>query len=267
MEGCYRTPHRRVGLLARTFPSTVFFLRFFATVCRAARRAKAGRYSSADWSDSSLEVLRTLESVGCRFEISGIPHLAEVAGPCVIVGNHMSTLETAVLPTVVQPLREVTFVVKQSLVDYPIFKHVMRSRDPIAISQTNPREDLRTMLEGGVERLARGVSLVVFPEGSRRTTFDPALFNTIGIKLASRANVPLLPVALETSAWGLGKTIPDLGRIDPRRPVRFAFGAPVHVSGRGADAHQAILAFIAERLESWRAEDAARSGPGGSLGL
>jgi 1-acyl-sn-glycerol-3-phosphate acyltransferase len=167
----------------------------------------------------------------------------------------MSTLETAVLPVVIQPVREVTFVVKQSLVDYPIFKHVMRSRDPIAISQTNPREDLKAMLTGGAERLERGVSVVVFPEGMRRMSFDPVVFNTIGVKLAGRTGAPIVPVALDTRAWALGRPIPDLGRIDPRKKIRIAFGEPIAVHGRGTGEHHAVVAFIKKQLEEWQAED------------
>jgi 1-acyl-sn-glycerol-3-phosphate acyltransferase len=257
VNGDYRTAPRRISRVTRTFPSLAFFSKFFGVVLRAARLAKAGRYGGYEWSLSSLEVLHVLESVGCQFEITGVDNLRRVSGPCVLIGNHMSTLETAVLPCVIQPVREVTFVVKQSLVDYPIFKYVMRSRDPIAISQINPREDLKMMLEGGADRLARGISLVVFPEGVRRAAFDPAEFNTIGVKLASRSGVPLLPIALETSAWPRGKYISDVAPINPRRKVRFAIGAPMTVHGRGADEHQAVIAFIQERLAAWRAEDAA----------
>jgi 1-acyl-sn-glycerol-3-phosphate acyltransferase len=257
INGDYRTTPGRLSLVSRTFPSLAFFAKFFGVVMRAARQAKAGRYGGYDWSRSSLDVLRILESVGCQFEITGVDNLRLVSGPCVLIGNHMSTLETGVLPCIIQPVKEVTFVVKQSLVDYPVFKYVMRSRDPIAISQVNPREDLKMMLEGGADRLARGISLVVFPEGERRAAFAPAEFNTIGVKLASRAGVPLLPIALETSAWPRGKFISDVAPIDPRRKVRFAVGAPMTVHGRGADEHQAVIAFIQQHLAAWRAEDAA----------
>jgi 1-acyl-sn-glycerol-3-phosphate acyltransferase len=257
ISGIYRTPPRSISLISRTFPSLAFFAKFMGVVLRAGRIAKAGRYGGQEWSSSSLEVLHLLESVGCQFEITGVDNLRSVSGPCVLIGNHMSTLETAVLPCIIQPVKEVTFVVKQSLVDYPVFKYVMRSRDPIAISQTNPREDLKMMLEGGADRLARGISLVIFPEGERRTEFSTAEFNTIGVKLASRSGVPLLPIALETSAWPRGKIVSDVARINPRRKVRFAIGEPMTVHGRGADEHQAVIAFIQQHLAAWSAEDAA----------
>jgi 1-acyl-sn-glycerol-3-phosphate acyltransferase len=259
VDGVYRSPPRHVGWLARTLPSLWFYPQFFGVVFRGARQAKRGRYDGRDWSLSSLGVLRALESAGCRFEISGIDHIAALTTSAVFAGNHMSTLETAVLPVVIEPVREVTFVVKQSLVDYPVFKHIMRTRNPIAVTQTNPRADLKTTLEEGAERLGRGISVVVFPEGSRLPSHDPEKFNSIAVKLAGRAGTPLVPIALLTNAWELGKRIPDLGRIVPQRTIRIAFGAPRMVDGRGVQQQQALLEFIAEHLAKWRAEDEAPS--------
>ncbi len=256
--GVYRTAPRRVGWLARTFPSMVFFLKFTRIVFQASRMARRGRYLGLQWSLSSLDVLRALESVGVQFEISGIEHLQRLDRPCVVAGNHMSTLETATLPAVIQPIREVTFVVKKSLIDYPVFKHVMRSRNPIAISQTNAREDFRTVMEEGVDRLARGVSVVVFPEASRVTAFKPEQFNTIGVKLAARAGAPIVPLALVTDAWPVGKWISDVARLDPSKKVRMAFGEPIVVDGRGTEAHQQVVAFIRSRLDAWQSEDSLR---------
>ena len=254
VDGEYRTAPRKVSWFARLFPSFAFYSRLAVIILRASSKAKRGRYDSAEWASSSVEVIRALERVGVELEVTGLQYLTLIDSPCLIVGNHMSTLETTVLPGLIQPIREVTFVVKQSLLDYPVFKHVMRSRDPIAVSQKDVRGDFKAMMEGGLERLAQGRSLVVFPEGKRMPTLDPARFNTIGVKLAQRAGVPIVPFALDTGAWGIGKWISDMGRIDPTRKVRFAFGEPMTVEGRGAAEHQAIVQFISNKLAAWREE-------------
>ena len=230
-------------------------MKFIGVVWRGAAKAKRGRYDSWDWCQSSVGVMHALESVGVQFEITGVEHLQELSGPAVIVGNHMSTLETAVLPVVIQPFREVTFVVKKSLIDYPVFKYIMRSRNPIAIGQTNPREDLKGMLVEGVERLSRGISVVVFPQGSRMEAFDRERFNSIGVKLAARAGVPVIPCALKTDAWPLGKIVSDIGRIDPSKKVRIAFGAPLRILNRGVEEQDAIIEFIETRLKAWQADE------------
>ena len=186
-----------------------------------------------------------------QFEITGTDHFSRLEGPCVFIGNHMSTLDAFVLPTIIQPLKPVTFVVKQSLVEYPIFGHLMRSRDPIVVGRTNPREDLKAVLEGGAERLQSGISIVVFPQTTRTALFDPAAFNSIGIKLAKRAQVPVVPLALKTDAWANGARLKDFGRIDPAKTVHFAFGEPLRVQGSGAAEHQQVVEFIRGHLVSW----------------
>jgi 1-acyl-sn-glycerol-3-phosphate acyltransferase len=136
--------------------------------------------------------------------------------------------------------------------DYPVFKHVMRSRDLIAVTRTNPRQDLMAVLEGGLERLKKGISIVVFPQTTRTLTFNEKKFTTIGVKLAQRAGVPIIPLALKTDAWGNGKRLKDFGKIDASKSVKFAFGAPMRVKGRGGEEHQAIIEFIAHKLKEWK---------------
>ena len=252
VDGAYRTAPRRIFWFARWFPSVVFYLKLTRIVLRSASLAKRSLYSSDEWARSSLDVLRALESVGVEFEITGIEHLQQLEGPYLVVGNHNSTLETMILPCLVQPFHEVTFIVKQALIDYPVFKHIMRSRDPIAVTQRDARRDLKTMLSGGLERLKKGVSLIIFPEGKRSLDFDPERFNSIGVKLAARSKMPIVPVALETSAWGLGRLISDMGKIDNSKKVYFSFGPALYAEGRGSEENKAIIDFISTKIAHWQ---------------
>ena len=141
-RGLYQTEPAHPSWMARQFPSLTFYTRFLRIICQASALSKQGRYDNTAWCASSLGILRALERVGVRVEISGIEHLEHLNGPCVIIGNHMSMLETVILPIIVQPIRDVTFVVKQDLLTYPVFKHIMRSRHPVAVTRANPREPM-----------------------------------------------------------------------------------------------------------------------------
>jgi 1-acyl-sn-glycerol-3-phosphate acyltransferase len=251
VQGTYTTSQDRRSLLGRISPALTLYSRILSIVFRAGAKAKRGRYDDEAWKASSLTTVRALEEAGVRFDIAGLEYVAALEGPCVFIGNHMSTLETFVLPVILLPFKRITFVVKQGLMDYPVFGHVMRSRDPIAVGRTNPREDLRAVLEGGAARLSKGVSLVIFPQTTRVPEFDPKEFNTIGIKLAKRADVPVIPFALKTDAWGNGRIVKEFGRIAPSRTAHFAFGAPLHVAQQGAAEHQQIIHFIASNLRTW----------------
>ena len=250
-DGVYETDPRPVSFFARHFPSAVFYRYLLPIVFRSSSKAKRSLYDSAAWCASSLEVLRALEYVGVSIEITGADNFLTLDSPCIFVANHMSTLETFVLPCIIGPFRSLTFVVKQGLVDYPVFRHVMRSRDPITVRRENPRDDLRAVLEGGAEKLNSGWSLIIFPQSTRYPVFEPRIFNSMGIKLAKRANVPVIPVALKTDAWAEGRHIKDFGRVYPSKKVHFAFGKPLWVKDRGTEEHSEVISFITSKLKEW----------------
>ncbi len=244
----YSTPSRHVSWVSRQFPNLSFYSRLPGVVIKAARLAKKGLYYDEDWVRSSLSMIELLEMVGVSLEMENVSAISKLDSPCVFVGNHMSVLETFVLPCIIQPHVNFTFVIKKSLIDYPVFRHVMKSRDPIVVGRTNPREDLKTVMEGGLKRLNDGISVLIFPQTTRTTELDPKAFNTIGIKLAKRAGVPVIPFALKTDAWGMGRWIKDFGKIDPSKQVSFWFGAPITIHGKGKNEHERILQFILDKL-------------------
>ncbi len=250
-QDSYQTPQRSVSWISHIAPTLVFHTKNIGIVINAARLSKQGNYAGEEWIRSSLNVTRALESVGVTITVENLHAFRNIEGPCVFIANHMSTLETFVLPCLIRPYRRVTFVVKESLVTYPFFKHVMISRNPIVVGRSNPREDLRTVLEQGEERLQSNMSVVVFPQTTRILKFDEKQFNTMGVKLARRCNVPVVPVALKTDAWGVGKWVKDFGKIDPAKPARFAFSNPLDVTGSGKEAHQVVVTFIKNKLAEW----------------
>jgi len=241
----------KAGWFGKALPSLYFYSRFLPIVLRAGLLAKRGAYDGEKWVASSGEVVSSLENVGVRFEVTGLDHFRRLTRPCVCIANHMSMLETITLPYFMQPIHPITYVIKESLLHYPMFKYVMRSCQPVAVGRVNPRQDLKTVLDEGGQRLAAGLSIIIFPQTTRSRTFDPEQMSTIGVKLAKSAGVPVLPLALKTDAMANGSIIKDLGKIYPQRTVHYAFAPPLAISGNGRDEHQAINAFILEKLDSW----------------
>lgn len=250
----YDTPELKTGAFSKAFPSMAFYARVTRTVFKAARTAKKGDFDDAAWYHDAFLIRDAFENTGAIISIKGTENIANLEEPCVFIGNHMSTAETFMLATMILPYRPVTFVIKQALMDYPIFKHIMRTRDPIVVGRVNPREDLKAVMGGGQDRLKAGTSIVIFPQKTRSDNFSREGFNTIGTKLAKRAGVPIIPLALKTNAWSNGKKFKDFGPFRPEEDVHFEFGEPIRIEGSDKQAHEAVIEFIESRMQQWGVE-------------
>ena len=252
----YSSQHASAGIFSRMMPSLSFYSRLFLGPVRwLCVRASKGLCDDTAWVYASAWVADLIERMGCPIEIEGMNAIEAVDGPCLFVANHMSTLETFMLPAMIRPRRPVTFVVKKSLTTMPLFGPVMCSRDPIVVGRTNPREDLTAVLEGGLERLRKGISIIVFPQHTRSREFNPQMFNSIGVKLAKKAGVPIVPLALKTDAWGQGTKIKELGPVKVGMTVRYNFASPISVTGQGKEEQAAICQHIERLLGQWQQLD------------
>jgi 1-acyl-sn-glycerol-3-phosphate acyltransferase len=227
---------------------------FFGTILRSRSLALRGLYDDEAWAMSSLEIIRNLERCGAKFRICGMDKPRKAEGPLVFVANHMSTMETLVLPGLIRPMKSVTYVVKRKLVGGFFWGPIMRSRDPIVVSRTDPRADLEVVLRDGLARLAAGISVIIFPQGTRTEAWKREGFNSLGIKLASKAGVDVMPVALKTDYWGSSGLFRGFGPVHRDRLVHMEFGDPISVSGRGKAEQERCLDFIESRLREWGAK-------------
>jgi 1-acyl-sn-glycerol-3-phosphate acyltransferase len=250
----YHTPEKEHLTLAdklRSGNRIYFMFKYAGTVLRTRKEAIRQVYDTKAWADSSFEIFRFIEKAGGKFHITGMENITLPEGPVLFISNHMSTLETMILPGIIAPHRELTFVVKESLVKHPLFGDVMRSRNPVVVGRTDPRKDFEAVLNGGAELLSKGVSIVIFPQSTRNVEFRPEEFNSLGVKLAKKAGVQVVPVAIKTDFWGNGKWIKELGPIDSKKPIYIKFGEPFHVSGNGKAENQKIIEFIKASLKEW----------------
>ena len=232
-------------------PSLLYYIRLLYTLFHASFPARRGTLDNVKWAMYSHRVLRVVESVGGRVNISGLEHVANREDPVVYIGNHMSLVETMILPGIALAFHRVNFVIKEELRHYPFFGPIFRTLGLIAVSRKNPREDFKVVLHEGHKFISDGGSVIIFPQATRNVEFDEAVFNTLGVKLAARAGVPVVPVAIKTDFHGNGKWIKDAGPIDPDKKLYFKFGKPLPVSGKSRDVHQQVVEFITQSLLGW----------------
>lgn len=228
-----------------------FYTKSISTICSAAKKiAKDPENDYSIFIKYCGKIMQTVESTGGTIEYSGLENIPDT--PCVIVGNHFSTLETITLGRIINDRAKISFVIKESLMKYPYFKDILKFLGCITVTRSNPIQDLKKILKEGPALLDKGVSIIIFPQHTRGK-FDPAEFSSIACKLAKRAKVPIVPLALDTRFWGKGKIISDLGPVSRDIPVRFAFGEAMTIDKNEKEVHAKYLEFIEEKLTDWGA--------------
>jgi len=250
----YRSPAGRMSLAGKYIPgwlNFIYYVRLVSTLTHAGMVGRRGDLDDERWAWFSHRILQIVESVGGKVNISGLEALSRQQGPLVYIANHMSLLETLMLPGIALAFNRVTFVIKEELRHYPVIRHIMIALKLIAVSRQSPREDLKVVLREGSNFILNGGSIIIFPQATRSVEFDVEAFNSLGVKLAARTGVPVVPVAIKTDFQSNGKLIKDMGPIDPQKTVYFKFGEPVAVEGKGRQTHQHVVEFISQHLTAW----------------
>ncbi|MCA9898580.1 MAG: 1-acyl-sn-glycerol-3-phosphate acyltransferase [Ardenticatenaceae bacterium] len=255
-DDIYHTPHDMPPhWLDRLFLSSRWglHLQFVWEIVKARRLVAQNRYDQTAVAATSRAIFKMVEGCNGRFHITGLENIRHLTKPVVFVSNHMSSLEGNIMGCLLLPHLDFTYVIKESLTRYPVFGPVIGSRQPITVGRANPREDLQKVLQDGVALLQNGRSILLFPQHTRTPEFIPAEFNSLGVKLASRAGVPVVPVAVKTDFLVNGRTLRDFGPLDRSKPIHVAFGRPFHITN-SKQAHQEIIQFIECHLEKWQTD-------------
>ncbi|KJR40849.1 phospholipid/glycerol acyltransferase [Candidatus Magnetoovum chiemensis] len=248
-NGIYKTDSARKAAKALHTPR--FYLNMLSYLYKWSALADKGLLNDEQFLIASCEFYDLCESVGMQIEASGLENAQNITAPCVFISNHLSSFETFALPALIGQKYPISIVIKPSLIKYPIFGTIMRARHPIVVSRNDPKEDLKTVLTAGAESIKSGRSVLLFPQASRSSHFDPKNFNSLGIKLAKRTDAQVIPIALKTDVWGNGKYVKDIGKIDLSRAAYIKIGAPFSVTGNGKAEHAYIIDFISENFKNW----------------
>jgi 1-acyl-sn-glycerol-3-phosphate acyltransferase len=234
-----------------------FYLRLASIVHWGHKCALKGEYDKEHWARNSYMVWQLVQDCGVKIKVSGLQNLKKLDGAPVCISNHMSLLETLLLPAIVLEHYWWSPILKGSLLEYPWLKGVLNAVGPIVVGRSDPRADLKTVLSEGCAKLTKGDLVMVFPQATRSVEFKPKEFNTLGIKLAKRAGVQVLPLALKTDFVRPGKlkVFRDLGPLDRSKTIHFEFGEPIRISGNGKAEHEKVLEFVGGCLTRWKEEE------------
>jgi len=186
------------------------------------------------WIRINLLALRLF--CGMRYEFEGLNQIPPQQA-CLYMSKHSSTWETLALQLTLPPL---VWVVKQELIKLPVFGWCLRVQNAIPLQRGSGRKAVEKLLQHGKDRLQRGLSIMIFPEGTRVAVSEKRAYKNGGFILASQSDVPIIPIA-----HNAGEFWPRHSWIKWPGLVRVRIGAPISTSGKSVDElKQEVRAWI-----------------------
>lgn len=197
-------------------------------------RASLGRRLAGLWGRLLLKV------AGTPVTVEGREHL--IPGQTYIfAANHRSQFDIFVIMATLPG--EFGWVAKKSLFQIPVFGQAMVSLGNISIDRTNLKDAIRSLNEGA-ERVKKGLSLVVFPEGTRATTRELLPFKKGVFIMALKAGEPVVPVSISGTL-----AIQPRGSLHLRPgPVKVVISPPVDPRDFRGQRKEAFMAAVHQAI-------------------
>jgi len=131
--------------------------------------------------------------------------------PCIIISNHQSTWETLAFQTIF-PAH--TWVLKKELLWLPIFGWNLALLKPIIIDRGDKLKAIKKVIKQGADRLDKGISIVIFPEGTRQPYKHIGEYQNGGSAIAKKSGYQIIPVYHNAgNLWPKGSFIKKPGVI------------------------------------------------------
>lgn len=114
------------------------------------------------------------------------------------VGNHRSYFD--ILLTYVRVPRPTGYVAKKEMLKAPLLSNWMKNLHCLFLDRENLKEGLKTIL-AGAEKTKNGISVCIFPEGTRNKNRDQFLpFHAGSFKIAEKSGCPIVPFSINNSS-------------------------------------------------------------------
>lgn len=140
------------------------------------------------------------------------------------VGNHRSYFD--ILLTYDQAIRSTGCVAKIEMKRYPLLSDWMRNIHCTFLDRTDLKKGMATIKEN-IELLKNGVSINVYPEGTRNKTQDTLLpFHDGSLKMAERSGCPIVPVTMNNTGAIFEDHLPKI----QKQHVVIEYGKPIYMN-------------------------------------
>ena len=186
------------------------------------------------WVTGSIRLLYWQARQACRISLrlGGVrihvlhPDRATIHPCCVFVANHVSNVEA---PALFAVLPRIAVIMKEALGHIPLLGYAMRLGGFICVDRKG-KDSRKRALEAAVQTLQSGISILIFPEGTRNPSGPLLPFRPGPFQMAIDAGVPVVPITVHGAAVLMpkGKTYLRPG------VLTIAFHLPVATKGMGA---------------------------------
>ncbi len=174
------------------------------------------------WARSVFFLLERL--CGLSFTVEGREHIP--AGSHIIMSNHTSAWETVALFILFPPQ---VWVLKRELLWIPFVGWGLKLLKPIAIDRGAGHRAVSQVVEQGKERLAQGLWVIIFPEGTRVVAGESRKYGVSGALLAIASDRLIVPFSHNAGEFWARR-----GFLKRPGVVRVVIGQPLSATGKDA---------------------------------
>ena len=179
------------------------------------------------WLALSIDSARVI--MGIKTHVTGMENLPQGENEgAVLLVKHQSTYETFLMPAIMP--RPLAYVFKKELLRVPFFGWSIGRLDMIHIDRSQSTAAFNKVVQQGKDLLAKGIWIIMFPEGTRIDRGQKGKYKTGGTRLAIDTGACVVPIAV-TSA----KVWPRKAFIKRPGVVEVSIGKPISSVGRQPD--------------------------------
>lgn len=163
--------------------------------------------------------------------------------PVLYVANHRSYFD--IILTYIRVPRPTGYISKKEMEKIPLLSIWMKRLNCLFLDRDNIKEGLKTIL-AGVDLVKKGVSICIFPEGTRNKVEDTFLpFHEGSFKIAEKTGAPIIPMTINNSASIFENQAPKIRKAH----VVIEYGKPILLSELDKEEKKFIGAKVQKIIE------------------
>ena len=159
------------------------------------------------------------------------------------VGNHRSYFD--ILLTYVRVPRPTGYIAKKEILRIPLLRDWMKNLHCLFLDRKDIKQGMKTILEG-IEKIRSGISICIFPEGTRNKVNDTFLpFHEGSFKIADKSGCPIVPMSINNAAAIFEDHIPKIRKAH----IVLEYGKPIYMSEMTREEKKNIGAKVQALIE------------------